>query len=64
MTTILPTGLTALEEAAEDVIGLLKTIPELAEAKIAIIGGMAIVKYLKEYRTTEVSCICSKLNIL
>ena len=46
--------LEALEEAAADVIGIVKTIPEFTDAKIAIIGGMAIWKYDRRYRTTEV----------
>ena len=43
-----------LEAAACAVIEILKTIPEFCNAKIAIIGGLSLWKYLQGYRTTEV----------
>jgi hypothetical protein len=47
-------SLSELESAARDVISLMKTIPELADREIAVIGGMALWKYLPRGRTTEV----------
>lgn len=44
-----------LEDAAGAVIRILKTIPEFAAAKIAVIGGLSLWKYIRRYRTTEVS---------
>ncbi|KAG6032240.1 hypothetical protein E4U41_007280 [Claviceps citrina] len=41
-----------LHKAAADVIILLKTIPEFQNSKIAVIGGLAVWKYLRG-RTTE-----------
>ena len=43
-----------LHKAAADVIGILKTIPEFKDSKIAVIGGLALWKYLRRGRTTEV----------
>ena len=42
-----------LERASLVVLGI-KTIPELQAAKVAIIDGMALWKYLPDYRTTQV----------
>jgi hypothetical protein len=44
-----------LESAASDVIRILKTMNEFSSAKIAVIGGLGLWKYLRGYRTTEVS---------
>jgi hypothetical protein len=43
-----------LEAAASSVIGILQTMPEFSNAKIAVIGGLGLWKYLRGYRTTEV----------
>jgi hypothetical protein len=43
-----------LERACLVVLDIFKTIPELQTAKVAIIGGMALWKYLPDYRTTQV----------
>lgn len=43
-----------LEAAAGAVIGILKNMPEFSNAKIAVIGGLGLWKYLRGYRTTEV----------
>lgn len=43
-----------LEDTAAAVIAAMKTVPEFAEAKIAMIGGMALWKYLEDYRVTKV----------
>ena len=43
-----------LETAAADVIGILKGISEYSDARIAIIGGLALWKYIPRGRTTEV----------
>lgn len=55
-----------LEAAAGAVIGILKTMPEFSNSRIAVIGGLGLWNYLRRYRTTEVrfheSFIC--LNIL
>ena len=45
---------TQLETAAADVIRILKGISEYSDAKIAIIGGLALWKYIPTGRTTEV----------
>ena len=37
----------------------METIPEIASTRIAIIGGFAIWKYLRTYRTTNVGCLYS-----
>lgn len=47
-------SLSRLEAAAHDVIHIMKRIPEFADQKIAVIGGMAIWKYLPNGRSTEV----------
>jgi len=43
-----------LEQAASAVIHILKSIPEISHARIAVIGGMAVMKYAQGYRTTTV----------
>jgi len=50
-----------LERAATNVVGILKNISEYSEAKIAIIGGLALWKYIPNGRTTQVlhSCVLS-----
>ncbi|KAF4627030.1 hypothetical protein G7Y89_g11129 [Cudoniella acicularis] len=45
--------LTELETAASDVIQILKTVPEFASARVAVIGGLALWKYMPRGRTTE-----------
>jgi hypothetical protein len=45
---------TELERAAANVIGILKSISEYSEARIAIIGGLALWKYIPNGRTTQV----------
>lgn len=49
----------SLEDAARSVINILQTFPEFADAKIGIIGGMALWNHLQTYRTTDVSSIHS-----
>lgn len=44
-----------LEAAAKDVIRFLKRMPEFSNARILVIGGLGVWKYLTTYRTTEVS---------
>ena len=48
------TSLSTLERAAADVISILKGIDEFSNARIAVIGGMALRKYLPNGRTTDV----------
>jgi len=43
-----------LETVAADVICILKGMPEYSDARIAIIGGLALWKYIFIGRTTEV----------
>lgn len=43
-----------LEQAAADVIGILKNMVEFKNARIAVIGGLAMRKYMPNGRTTEV----------
>jgi len=43
-----------LEQGASDVIAMLKALPERANTKIAIIGGLAVWKYMQDFRTTHV----------
>lgn len=43
-----------LEAAAKAIIGILKTIPEFSNARIAVIGGLSLWKYIRTYRTTQV----------
>ena len=50
-----PSGLAALEGVATNVIQIMKGVPDFSEDQIAVIGGMAIMKYLPGYRTTKVS---------
>lgn len=47
-------SLAELEAAARDVIRIMKTVPGLSEQHIAVIGGMALWKYLPRGRSTEV----------
>ncbi|KAK2745544.1 hypothetical protein FQN57_003669 [Myotisia sp. PD_48] len=49
----IPLSFSELEAAARAVIEILQGIPELSSAKIAIIGGMTLWKYLQSYRTTK-----------
>ncbi|KAI9694356.1 MAG: hypothetical protein M1820_009004 [Bogoriella megaspora] len=42
-----------LKLAALAVLKIFKTIPDLQNAEVAVIGGMALWKYLPEYRTTQ-----------
>jgi hypothetical protein len=46
---------TELEAAASAIIRNLKTVSEFSDAKIAIIGGLGLWKYLRGYHTTNVS---------
>ncbi|KAI1647086.1 uncharacterized protein F4817DRAFT_115910 [Daldinia loculata] len=46
-------SLAELEAAARDVIRIMKTVPGLSEQHIAVIGGMALWKYLPRGRSTE-----------
>jgi hypothetical protein len=48
------TSISTLERAAADVISILKGIDEFSNARIAVIGGMALRKYLPNGRTTDV----------
>lgn len=43
-----------LEAAAAAVIRILQGIPEFSNARIALIGGLGLWKYIRGYRTTEV----------
>ncbi|PLB37792.1 uncharacterized protein BDW47DRAFT_106372 [Aspergillus candidus] len=42
-----------LEQAAGAVILILKSMPEFADTKIAIIGGLSLWKYIEHFRSTE-----------
>lgn len=46
--------LLALQQAAADVIQILKRIEVYSNAKVAVIGGLALWTYLPEGRSTEV----------
>ena len=50
-----------LEAAASSVIDILKTMSEFSNVKIAVIGGLGLWKYLRGYRTTEVSFFSPEL---
>jgi hypothetical protein len=43
-----------LEQAANGVINILKSVPEFFNARIAVIGGMGVMKYTQSYRATNV----------
>jgi hypothetical protein len=43
-----------LEETASALIACLKTIPDYADTRIAIIGGMALWRYIPNGRGTKV----------
>lgn len=47
-------SLDELETAAADVIRILKGISEYSNARVAIIGGLALWRYIPTGRTTEV----------
>jgi len=47
-------SLAELNSAASEVIIILKGIPEYANARVAVIGGLALWNYLQNGRTTEV----------
>ena len=49
----------SLEDLASEVIAIMKTVPEIASTCIAIIGGFAIWKHFRTYRTTNVGCLYS-----
>jgi hypothetical protein len=42
-----------LEQAAVGVLDELKRLPELQSARVVIVGGMAVCKYLPHHRTTQ-----------
>lgn len=44
-----------LNEAAKVVLQCLKGLPDQADVKIALIGGLALWNYLPQYRSTTVS---------
>lgn len=44
------------EAAAAQVLGILKGISDFGDASVAVIGGLALWKYLPEGRTTQVRC--------
>lgn len=46
--------LAQLDQAAKDVVGEMKKIKEYADAKVAVIGGLALWNYIKSGRTTKV----------
>ncbi|KAF2459309.1 hypothetical protein BDY21DRAFT_337915 [Lineolata rhizophorae] len=46
-------SLNELETAAADVLNILKGIPEFSNARVAVIGGLALWKYIPTGRTTE-----------
>ncbi|KAI9652038.1 MAG: hypothetical protein M1829_001975 [Trizodia sp. TS-e1964] len=45
--------LSELNNAAANVISILKSIPEYSSARVAVIGGLAVWNYLQRGRTTE-----------
>ncbi|GAB1312204.1 hypothetical protein MFIFM68171_02414 [Madurella fahalii] len=45
--------LAQLEQAAADVVNIMKSITEYSEASIAVIGGLAVWKYIQDGRTTQ-----------
>lgn len=47
-------SLAELNRAASDVITILKGIPDYSNAKVAVIGGLALWNYVRDGRTTEV----------
>ena len=49
------TEFSALERAAPDVISILQGMDDFFNARIAVIGGMVLEKYLVDSRATEVS---------
>lgn len=51
-------SLQELEGAAADVISILKGVDEFKEASIAVIGGLALWKYIPSGRTTEACPAC------
>ncbi len=51
-----------LEAAAADVITILKSIREYSDAKVAVIGGLALWKYLPAGRTTQVTLSFQKYS--
>ncbi|KAF2241341.1 hypothetical protein BU26DRAFT_440823 [Trematosphaeria pertusa] len=46
-------SLNELESAAAQVIAILKSISEFSDASVAVIGGLALWKYIPNGRTTE-----------
>lgn len=47
-----------LQDAAREVIKPLKGIEKFADAKLAIIGGLAVMKYAPAYGTTNIRYPC------
>lgn len=56
-----PLSFAELEAAADAVIRILQTMSEFSNAKIAVIGGLGLWKYMRSYRTTEVGLLPAKL---
>lgn len=58
-------SLNELESAAAQVIAILKSISEFSDASVAVIGGLALWKYIPNGRTTEVlssTIACSRYS--
>lgn len=53
----MPPSLAEVQDAARDVIRIMKTVPSLSRAQIAVIGGMAVWNYIPKGRSTEVRCL-------
>lgn len=43
-----------LQQAAADVIGYMKTISDYSNARVSVIGGLALWMYLADGRSTQV----------
>jgi hypothetical protein len=52
-------SLPTLEQAALAVIAHLQQIPEFADEKIAVVGGMGIMRHTDGFRTTNVCLPCA-----
>lgn len=46
-----------LENAVCDVIQIIKQIPELADTRLSVVGGLALCHYLPAHRPTKVRLV-------
>lgn len=52
-----------LEQAALHILRLIRDTPGLANTRLAVVGDLAVCKYLPQYDHVAVSCVLAKTKI-